>query len=246
MAKPRLRTARRRKLGAGGRIIRLVWQGFVLAVLAIILYSCWLWVDMRGWRPAEAAYPEQGAVIRSGSSGTRFETLRALGARFVYLELAPSGAAPDPGFAARLDAARAAGLDVGLAFPFDLCTRADPQSARFTRMVPRDADLLPPALVLAIARIPCTPPMSEAAVESELMTLINQIEMHAGRPVILKLGPAFERKYRIAAKLERDLWLVRDRAEPDYAGRPWLLWSANAGLMTEASPDPIEWVVVQK
>ncbi|MEE4205372.1 MAG: glycoside hydrolase family 25 protein [Erythrobacter sp.] len=246
MAKPRLRNARRRKLGAGGRIIRLVWQGFALVVLATILYSCWLWIDMRSWQPQAEAYPEQGAVIRSGASGTRFETLRALGAQFVYLELAPSDTPPDPGFAERLDAARAAGLEVGLAFPFDLCTRADPQSARFTRMVPRDADLLPPALVLRIGRIPCTPPMSDAAVESELMTLINQIEMHAGRPVILKLGPAFERKYRIANTMERDLWLIRDRAEPDYAGRPWLLWSANAGLVTEASRDPVEWVVVQK
>ncbi|QIQ87826.1 glycoside hydrolase family 25 protein [Erythrobacter sp.] len=246
MAKARLTNARRRKLGAGGRIIRLMWQGFALLVLATILYSGWLWVDMRGWRPAEELYPEQGAVIASGTSGTRFETLKALGAQFVYLELASSDAVPDPGLAARMDAARAAGLKVGLAFPFDLCARADPQSARFTRMVPRDDDLLPPALILRIGRIPCTPPVSEAAVESELMTLVNQIEMHAGRPVILKLGPAFEQKYRTAATMERDLWLMRDRAEPDYAGRPWLLWSANGSLMTEASEDPVEWVVVQK
>jgi len=246
MTKPRLRNARRRKVGAGGRIIRLLWQGFALVVLVTILYSAWLWVDMRSWQPAEEAYPEQGAAIRSGVAATRFETLRALGAQFVYLELAPSGAEPDPGFPARLAAAREAGLKVGLVFPFDLCTRADPQSARFTRMVPRDADFLPPALSLRIGRIPCTPPMSDAAVESELMTLINQVEMHAGRPVILKVGPAFEQKYRIAGRIERDLWLIRDRAEPDYAGRPWLLWSANGGLMTEASEDPVEWVVVQK
>jgi lysozyme len=246
VAKPRLTNARHRKVGTGGRIIRLLWLTFALVVLATILYSGWLWVDMRSWQPADEAYPEQGAVIRSGSSDTGFDTLRALGAQFVYLDLAPSDGEPDPRFAARLAAAREAGLKVGLVFSFDLCSRADPQSARFTRMVPRDADLLPPALSLRIGRIPCTPPMSEAAVESELMTLINQVEMHAGRPVILKVGPAFERKYRIANRIERDLWLVRDRAEPDYAGRPWLLWSANGNLMTEASEDPVEWVVVQK
>jgi lysozyme len=246
VAKPRVKTARRRKVGAGGRIIRLALQGFALLVLVTIVYSAWLWVDMRSWQPAEQVYREQGAAIRSGAPDTRFETLRALGAQFVYLELAPSEAAPDPGFAARLEAARKAGLKVGLVYPFDLCMRADPQSARFTRMVPRDADLLPPALGLRIRRIPCTPPVSEAAVESELMTLINQIEMHAGRPVILKLGQAFERKYRVAGRIERDLWLIRDRAEPDYAGRPWLLWSANGSLMTEASREPVEWVVVQE
>ena len=246
MAKPRVRPSRRRKVGAGGRAIRLMWQAFALVVLATIIFSAWLWVDMRGWRPAETLYPEQGAVIRSGASGTKFETLKALGAQFVYLELAPSSVPPDPGFAARLAAAREAGLKVGIAYPFELCRRADPQSARFTRMVARDEDLLPPALVLMIGRTPCTPPVSDAAVESELTTLINQVEMHAGKPVLLKLGQAFERKYRIASRMDRDLWLVRDRAEPDYAGRPWLLWSANRGLFTEASQDPIEWVVVQK
>ena len=70
--------------------------------------------------------------------------------------------------------------------------------------------------------------------------------MHAGKPVILKLGKAFEQRHHIARMLDRDLWLARDRARPDYAGRPWLLWSANSQLMTEASEEPIEWVVVQK
>ncbi|MEM8726649.1 MAG: lysozyme M1 precursor, partial [Pseudomonadota bacterium] len=78
------------------------------------------------------------------------------------------------------------------------------------------------------------------------MTLINQIEMHSGKPAILKLGEAFELKYRLAQSIERDLWLIRDRARPDYAGRPWLLWSANAQLISEASKEPLEWVVVQK
>jgi lysozyme len=88
--------------------------------------------------------------------------------------------------------------------------------------------------------------VSDAAVESELMTLINQIEIHAGKPVILKLSRAFQDRHRTATALARDLWLMRDRARPDYAGRPWLLWSANSSLVTEASEEPLEWVVVQK
>ena len=35
-------------------------------------------------------------------------------------------------------------------------------------------------------------------------------------------------------------------ARPDYAGRPWLLWSANGQYVSEASETPIEWVVVQR
>jgi hypothetical protein len=37
----------------------------------------------------------------------------------------------------------------------------------------------------------------------------------------------FEERHKTATALTRDLWLTRDRARPDYAGRPWLLWSAN-------------------
>ena len=234
---------RRRKAGGTGR-----WLFRIAALLVLIamVFAAWFWWDMREWRPDEAAFPEQGAVVPTGSVGTRFETLRAIGGDFVYLELAPTSGPPDPGFAARLAAARKAGIKVGILQPFDPCLRADPQSARFTRMVPRDADLLPPAIALIDEGKSCNPRVSDAAVESELLTFVNQIEAHAGKPVILKLSEVFEDRHGTSRSLARDLWLMRDRARPDYAGRPWLLWSANAALISEASDQPLEWVVVQK
>ena len=237
------RTSRRR--GAGGGLTRWVFRFVGMAVLIGIGFAAWLWWDMRSWRPDPILYPEQGAMISSGAAGTRFETLKAIGADFVYLELAGAGRVPDPGFAARLASARASGLRVGVVQPFDPCLRADAQSARFNRMVPRDADFLPPALALTRTGSDCMPGVSDAAIESELMTLINQIEMHAGRPVILKLGRDFEARHRTAGSIARDLWLVRDRARPDYAGRPWLLWSANSQLVSEANNQAIEWMAIQ-
>ncbi len=225
---------------------RRLLQFAALIALGGIVYSAWLWIDMRSWRPDEATYPEQGAVIANGTPGVRFETLKATGADFVYLELGTAGAAPDPGFRERFSAARASGLKVGVVLPFDPCQRADPQSARFTRMVARDADLLPPALALTRTPDSCDTTISEAAVTSEVMTLVNQIETHAGEPVILKLDEAFEQTFEMAGALDRDVWLMRDRSPPRYAGRPWLLWSANSQLISEAVPGPIEWVVVQR
>jgi lysozyme len=78
------------------------------------------------------------------------------------------------------------------------------------------------------------------------MTLINQIEMHSGKPVILRLRRGFELRHGIARMIERDLWLTRDRARPDYTDRPWLFWSANSQFVSEASEAPIEWMVVQR
>ena len=230
----------------GGGLRRWLFRGIALIALFAIGFAVWLWWDMRSWRPDAALYPEQGAVIASGASGTRFETLRAIGAEFVYLELARTGAAPDPGFAERLSAALASGLKVGIVQTFDPCLRADEQSARYTRMVPRNAELLPPAIALRRTATGCDPSVSDAAVESELMTLVNQIELHAQKPVLLQLGEDFEDRHRTARSTARDLWLIRDRAKPDYAGRPWLLWSANSQLISEASEEPIEWVVVQR
>src|SRR3546814_5523554 len=89
----------------------------------------------------------------------------------------------------------------------------------------------------------CERKVSDAAVESELLTLINQIELHTSKPVILKPTREFEARYRIGERLERDLWLVRDLFEPDYAGRPWLLWSANRSRVTEAAKEPLEWEI---
>ena len=72
-----------------------------------------------------------------------------------------------------------------------------------------------------------------------------QLEAHAGQPLILKISPQFEERYGIAARIERNLWLERDWFEPVYGGRPWLLWTANGELQTEAAEGPLRWVVVR-
>lgn len=239
--------ARRGKKAARRAPRRWLLRLAALAVLFGLAFAAWLWWDMRSWRPDEALYPEQGALVPADGAQVKFATLKAVGAQFAYLplvdELATRGGMS---FAQRFAQARAAGLKVGVVLNFDPCAPADLQSGAFAQMVPRDADLLPPAIGLNRVADDCDPKVSDAAVESELMTLINQIETHAGKPVILKLRPVFEERHKTATALNRDLWLMRDRARPDYAGRPWLLWSANSALVTEASEEPVEWVVVQK
>ncbi len=235
--------SRRKK---GGTLRRLMLRSIALLALVGIVFAAWFWWDMRTWRPSEDLYPEQGAVVPSEVNGMNFKTLKAVGAQFAYLELQPASRALDDDFASRFAQAEAAELEVGIVLRFDPCLRADAQSKRFTRMVPRNAELLPPAIALQGTGDQCVEPVSDAAVESELLTLVNQIEMHAGKPVVLKLGKAFEQRHRTARSLSRDLWLMRDRARPDYAPRPWLLWSANSQLVSEASDQTLEWVVVQR
>ena len=233
--------ARKRKAAGKG------WRLYILGTTALALlgWLAWYWWDLQQWAPPEADYPEQGAALSERQGLVNFNTARALGASFVYLEASGGASEQDSRFGRNLAAARRANLLVGAVHRFDPCTGADAQSANFVTMVPRDDSLLPPAVALDFTADSCPERVSDAAVESELLTFINQVEMHAGKPVILKLSEAFEARYAVAMKLERDLWLSRDRFVPRYGQRPWLLWSANQARMSEMAPEPVEWVVVQ-
>lgn len=217
--------------------------GFLL-VAAIVAAGWWYW-QSRHWRPSEARYPEQGVLIGEADGEVRFAIVKGLGGSFAYLEASRGAKGRDRGFIANLAAARGSGLAVGAVHVFDPCTPADAQSANFVIAVPRDRALLPPAILLDGDAEFCAEPVSEAAIQSELMTLVNQIEAHAGKPVILAPSAAFERLYRVGGRIERNLWLSRNLAEPGYAGRPWTLWTANAHLHTEAAGGPLRWVVAR-
>lgn len=203
------------------------------------------WWHVSHWTPDRAAWPLQGVEIGAEDGAVNFAAIRAIGADFAYLDASASAFARDPAFVANLEAARAAKMQVGAVHRYDPCQPAEKQAANFVTVVPRDKALLPPAVALDDLADGCPVKVSDAAVESELTTFLNQIETHTGKAAILKVSPAFEARYRIARAIDRNLWLERTRFQPDYAGRPWMLWTANAALATEASPDPLRWVVVQ-
>lgn len=184
-------------------------------------------------------------MIAADDGLVNFRTLAATGANFVYLEASIGKDRHDARFPRNFAAAEEVGLEVGAVHVFDPCVLADVQSANFVTMVPREHDMMPPVIALTATAEHCEKRVSDAAVESELMTLINQIENHTGKPAILKVSEPFEAAYAISALLERNLWVTRTRFAPTYAKRPWLLWSANENLRSEAADGPIEWVVVQ-
>jgi lysozyme len=231
-------TAKRRR---GAWPLRLA----ALALLVVLVGIGAAWWHMRHWLPSRAQWPQQGAQISAMDGPVDWTALKAIGADFVYLDATASAFAHDAAFLSNLDNARAARLEVGAVHIYDPCQPADKQAANFVTAVPRDAKLLAPAVELDRLADDCPMKVSEAAVESELMTFVNQVETHAGKPVILKVSARFENRYHIAKSLNRTLWLVRNRFAPDYAGRPWSLWTANDMLITDADARPLRWLVVQ-
>jgi len=229
------RTSSRWKLRLAGALL-----------LAALIGAGWAWWTFHHWRPASSAFAVQGAEIGAEDGAVDWAALKTSGASFVYLDASASAFARDPGFVRNLEEARAAKLQIGAVHRYDPCQPAEVQSANFVTVVPRDAALLPPAVELDALADNCPVKVSDAAVESELMTFLNQIETHTGKATLLKVSSAFQSRYHLATRLDRNLWLVRNRFEPDYAGRPWTMWTANTMLQNDASATPLRWVVVSK
>lgn len=230
--------ARRKR---GGWRLRLA----ALVLLIAMAGGIALWWHLRGWTPSRASYPVQGVEVSAQDGAVDWTALKAIGADFVYLDASASAFARDPAFVKNLEAARAARLQVGAVHLYDPCQPADKQAANFVTIVPRDRDLLPPAVELDRLADDCPSKVGEALVESELMTFLNQVETHTGKPALLKLSARFEKRYHVAPSINRNLWLVRERLEPDYAGRPWMLWTASTHLVTDADDQPLRWIAVQ-
>lgn len=221
------------------------WRLSALAALLALGTGGWLWWTSVHWAPPREEFPAQGVLIGSRDGEADFNALRAIGADFAYLEASDGATARDPAFAANLRKVQDSGLMFGVVHAYDPCIAAERQAANFVTIVPRGETQLPPAIALERPADECADPVSEAAVESELTTFLNQVEGHVGRRTLLKIAPAFEERYHLAGRIERGLWLERDWLQPDYAGRPWTLWTANSAKRTAASPLPLRWVVLQ-
>lgn len=202
------------------------------------------WWHLRHWQPDRAAYPVQGVEISDQDGRPSWSAIKAIGADFAYIDASASVFARDPAFVRNLEEAKAAGMQVGAIHRYDPCQPADRQAANFMTVVPRDAGMLPPAVELDRIGDECPIKVNEAAMESELTTFLNQVETHTGKPALLKVSERFEDAYGVAARIDRNLWLVGERFQPDYAGRPWTLWTANSALQNDAG-EPMRWVVVQ-
>lgn len=215
-------------------------------VLIGLIGAGYLWWDLRHWQPPRAAWPLQGVEIGAEDGRIDWTALKATGTDFAYLDASASAFARDEAFARNLEDAKAARLQLGAVHRYDPCQPAERQAGNFVTQVPRDGAMLPPAVDLDLLADECPVRVSDAAVLSELTTFLNQIETHTGKAAILKLSAGFEDRYHVAAAIDRNLWLVRTRFQPDYAGRPWMLWTANSALANPAGEEPLRWVVVQQ
>ncbi len=234
-------------MASAGLTRRLVVPVVIVAVAAAGLM---LWAWSIHWAPDRARYPVQGLWLDAANGPVEWATIKANGPGghgpdFVYLTASSGAKERDPAFASSAEAARAAGLQLGVVHIYDVCLPADGQASNFVTTVPRDKHMLPAAIALELDPQRCPEPPGEASIDSELTTFLNEVERHLGRPVVLMPSASVEARYHLAARIDRNVWVTGDYRAPTYITRPCVLWTATHRLRLTGVSTPVRWVVVQ-
>lgn len=212
-----------------------------LAIVALLGLATFLYA--RQWAPGRDVYAVQGVSVSADNGAIDWGTLAANGVDFAYIRAARGSQGRDPGFARNWSAARSAGLRYGAYLDFSLCRRAAEQATRFITTVPRDNAALPPVIRLEFDPR-CGARPGRDALLSELNTLVNLVESHAGKPLLFNVSGDFEKQYDIASGINRTLWLDGAFFPPDYATRAWVMWTANDMRHIDGVEGPVRWSVV--
>ena len=221
----------------------LVRIGAGLALIAMLALALWLYA--RAWAPGRDEYPVQGVTIGSTDGPVDWGTLAAQGADFAYIRAVRAQDGRDPAFATNWRGARAAGMRYGAMIEYSACRSPIDQATGFMTTVPRDNAALPPVIRLAFAP-GCAKRPGRDLLLSNLNTLINLVEGQAGKPALLNVTEDFDQAYDIGAGINRTLWLDGNFLAPDYASRPWVMWTATDMRHIDGVDGPVRWNVVAR
>lgn len=221
-----------------------LWR-YAAIVLALALGAFVLWRVILGWAPARDDYPVQGIVADARHGMLDWPMLAATGVDFAYILATDGSKNRDPRFATNMAGAREAGVRFGPMHRYDLCRLASDQATLFITTVPRTDTALPAAVEFGFSE-KCASKPDRALVLSEVATFLSQIEAHLGKPAILKVSQEFEDQYKLSSSIDRTVWLEKNWLLPDYAARPWVMWTANPSRHIDGVDEPVQWVVVRQ
>jgi lysozyme len=213
----------------------------VLLVAGIGGGTFWL---LKTWTPPRARYPMQGITVSAETGAINWVAVRLGGVDFAYLIASSGGSERDARFTANLEGARTAGIKYGAIHRYSLCASATDQSTDFIATVPRDEAMLPPVVALAFSPL-CPARPSRDKLLAELNVFLNQIEAHSGKPAILRETREIEAAYDLSSGINRTLWLEGEFFRPDYATRPWVMWTASTWKRVPGIKGAVEWDVVR-
>ena len=211
----------------------------VLLIIAFVLRNIAV-----GWAPPRDQYPVQGVSVNESHGKIVWHVAGATGVDFAYLTATDGAEKRDARIADNMKGAREAGIRYGALHEYSLCKLASDQATMFVTTVPRNENMLPPAIRLAYQE-KCGERPGRALVLSELNTFLNQIEAHTGKAAIIAVSPDLEADYNLSSGINRTFWLEDNFFPPDYATKPWVMWRASDMRRISGVDGPVNWNVVR-
>lgn len=201
------------------------------------------WVGATNWAPSAKTYPLQGVDLGLDAGDVEWRSVRAAGADFAYVVATAGADRRDGDFEQNWAALPEAGLRRGAVHLYSLCQPAAAQANAFNLVVPRSADALPAAVDVAF-RDDCATRPGAGALASDLDRFVAMVEAHTGKPMLLRVSRAVERRYHLTNAVERPIWAVANFFPPAYAARPWRLWRASSIRRVDGIEGAVNWDVV--
>ncbi|ODT74929.1 MAG: glycoside hydrolase [Pelagibacterium sp. SCN 64-44] len=171
--------------------------------------------------------PVQGIDVARYQENVDFPAARADGIQFVFMKATEGRDYIDPNFLRNWERARSSGMPRGAYHFMNWCSPAAEQAAWFERMVPADADALPPVLDLEWQNgSRCRPTDTRAETLAKVRLMLEAMERHTGKLPIVYTDINFHRDILEGEYFANTFWLRSTAAEPEerYVGRPWTFW----------------------
>lgn len=210
-----------------------------LALLAAISYF-----GAGHWHPSDKQFPAQGIDASHLQGEIHWPSARADGVDFAYIEATKGVNFRDPLFALNWQATHDAGVPRGAYHFFVLCRPATEQATNFIATVPREKKALSPVVKLDF-RENCAERPERGKLIREVVTFLEMIEAHSGKPAIVYVTREFDKAYQISGAFRRALWLRNLFFEPRYGGGRWAIWQASNMRNVDGIEGRVEWNVVR-
>lgn len=217
----------------------------VLFLAAFALAGVAGWRLAIRWTPPVERYPVQGVDVSENTGTIVWPVLKGAGAQFGYAVATVGATTRDRNFQANWDAMGRVGMKRGALHVFSFCQSPRVQGDVFNTVVPRDLRALPAAIAFAFDES-CTERPASPALIAGVREMIERIEAHTGKPVILRISPQVEDDYQLTAALDRRWWAVGNFLKPGYGEGAWSLWRASDVHRIDGVQGPVNWDVATK
>jgi lysozyme len=206
-----------------------------LLVLALAAALGWFVVVPR-YRPPLQAGEQYGIDVSNHQGAIDWPAVAGDDISAAYIKATEGQTFVDERFAENWAGAASAGVRRGAYHFFSLCSPGAAQAANFLRVVPKDADALPPALDLEWG--PCEERPDKAAFQREVTAFIETVERELGKPVVLYAMPSFTDTYPVPEQFVRDTWVRRLFQRPERPG--WSLWQVSDRARVHGIGEPVD------